>query len=553
MSSRFRWVFCQLETLRHCLPPSVRRTLDELPESLDETYERVLKEIKKPNRDHAIRLLRCLVVAIRPLRVPELAEVLAVNFDDEDGMPKLNPNWRWEDQEQALLSPCSSLIAIVEPDVESDGARRLSRIVQFSHFSVKEFLTSARLATSSGDISRYHIDPQPAHTILAQACLSVLLRLDDGVEQNGVINNSPLALYAAEHWVAHAQEENVRSCVRKAMEYLFDVDKPYFAAWLQSHDIDTATVPGSTFHLFTPYSKVGATPLYYAALCGFQDVVEHLVVNDSENVDASGGYHLTPLVAALAGGHLQTANFLCDGGADPNVRGYNGTIPLHSAAYYGEFEVVQILLKYKAGVNARQDGMTPLHFASQGSYERGPNIGPSLSNVARLLLEHGAEVNAQDDDRETPLHLAARYGRVEVVRVLLMHVANQGAEDDGRKTASQVVVLSEYVNARNALDNTPLHLASQNFGYGYDGISLSLSNIARLLLEHGADVNALKDGHSTPLHVAARYGRVEVVRVLLEHGANVGAKGGDGETAFKVASVYGNNEIMKLLSEHRAG
>ncbi|KAF8502056.1 hypothetical protein F5888DRAFT_1668832 [Russula emetica] len=110
----FRWIFCQLETLRHCLPPSVRRTLDELPESLDETYERVIKEIKKPNRDHALRLLQCLVVAIRPLRVEELAEVLAVDFDDAEGMPKLNTNWRWEDQEQALLSSCSSLIAIVE-------------------------------------------------------------------------------------------------------------------------------------------------------------------------------------------------------------------------------------------------------------------------------------------------------------------------------------------------------------------------------------------------------------------------------------------------------
>jgi hypothetical protein len=80
-------VFCQLETLRHCLPPGVRRTLDELPESLDETYERLLKEIKKPNRDHAHRLLQCLVAAIRPLRVEELAEVLAVDFDDAEGIP----------------------------------------------------------------------------------------------------------------------------------------------------------------------------------------------------------------------------------------------------------------------------------------------------------------------------------------------------------------------------------------------------------------------------------------------------------------------------------
>jgi hypothetical protein len=76
---------------------------------LDETYERILKEIKKPNRGHAQCVLECLVVAIRPLRVAELAEVLAVDFDDAEGIPKLNADWQWEDQEQALLIACSTL------------------------------------------------------------------------------------------------------------------------------------------------------------------------------------------------------------------------------------------------------------------------------------------------------------------------------------------------------------------------------------------------------------------------------------------------------------
>jgi hypothetical protein len=87
LSNRFRWVFCQLETLRHCLPASVRRTLGELPESLDETYERILQGIKKPNRDHARRRFKCLVVAVRPLPIEELAEVLTVDFDDVEGIP----------------------------------------------------------------------------------------------------------------------------------------------------------------------------------------------------------------------------------------------------------------------------------------------------------------------------------------------------------------------------------------------------------------------------------------------------------------------------------
>jgi hypothetical protein len=293
----------------------VRRTLDELPESLDETYERVLQEIKKPNQDFARRLLSCLVAAIRPLRVEELTEVLAVDYDDEEGIPRLKPNWRWEDQEQALLTSCSSLIAIVGSDE--------SRVVQFSHFSVKEFLTSARLATSSGDVLRYHIALEPAHTILAQACMSALLQSDDRVEQNGVKNGCPLSRYAAGHWVAHAKYGNAPSCLRKAMEYLFDLDKPYFAAWRQLHDIDTDP-EGSTFYQFAPFprsrSLADAAPLYYAALCGFQDLVEHLILKYPQHVNASGGFFVIPLVAALAGEHFQTAKILRDKGAHPKSR-----------------------------------------------------------------------------------------------------------------------------------------------------------------------------------------------------------------------------------------
>jgi hypothetical protein len=57
------------------------RVLKELPKSLDETYERMLKEIGKVNPHQAYRLLQCLTVATRPLRVEELAEVLALDFD----------------------------------------------------------------------------------------------------------------------------------------------------------------------------------------------------------------------------------------------------------------------------------------------------------------------------------------------------------------------------------------------------------------------------------------------------------------------------------------
>ena len=420
-SDRFRWVFCQLETLRHCLPPSVRRTLEELPESLDETYERILKEIKKPNRDHARRLLQCLVVAVRPLRVEELAEVLALDFDDTEEIPKSNANWRWKDQEQALLSPCSSLIAIVD---SGD-----SRIVQFSHFSVKEFLTSPRLATPSRDVSNYHITLEPAHTVLAQACLGVLLQLEDHVQGGGTI---PFARYAAEHWVLHAQFKDVSTRLRKGMDDLFDPDKPHFTLWLELYDIDTMPRHPSTFYMYTPNQKSDATPLYYAALCGFHELAKSLIVKHPGYVDADGGYFVRPLLAALAGDHFLTAQLLHDNGADPNIHGHVGRTPLHSATYYGRPEIVKKLIEYGANPNAGDvDGETPLYFASAGGSLADPY-------AIQLLLQHGVDLNARSKDGTTPLHRALTWDALEVARLLLDHGADAESKDNQGRTPLQV-------------------------------------------------------------------------------------------------------------------
>jgi hypothetical protein len=340
----------------------------------------VLREIKKPNRDHARRLLQCLVVAIRPLLVEELAEVLAIDFNDPEGIPKLNASWRWEDQERALLTSCSSLIAIV------DTGR--SRAVQFSHFSVKEYLTSERLAASRQDVSRYHITSETAHTILAQACVSVLLQLDDRDERDVVERNAPLAAYAAEYWVRHAQVEDVASRI-KGMEYLFDPDKPYFAARRGLHDIDITPPSGSVLYLFRLDSVSDAnTPLYYAALYGFANLVKQLIAKHPQHVNAIDGRYRTAAVAALAGRHFELAEVLHRNGSSVEPRGYCENTPLHSAAYFGDLEMVQVLLDYGVEVNTKDSGdNTPLDYAAFGSQIE--------ARATRLLIEHGARKGAE--------------------------------------------------------------------------------------------------------------------------------------------------------------
>ena len=423
-------MFCQLEVLRHCFPSSVRLILEELPESLDEAYERILREIRKPNQGHAHRLLQCLVAAVRPLRVEELAEVLAFDFTAER-VPKLNPGWRWENQEEAVMSTCSSLVMIVK-----DGD---SRVVQFSHFSVREYLTANRLAEPIRDVSRYCIRLEAAHTILAQACLGVLLRLDDRVDRDN-IRSFPLARYAAQYWVTHARFENASSHVKDGMKRLFDADRPHFATWLWIYDEDRVWRSLSTM---CP-GKPEAVPLYYAARLGFRNLAENLIAEHPEHVNARGGYEQTSMHAAARGGHADILSLLLEHGADMNVRGYFNRTPLHGAADRGRVDVQQCLLDRGADFNARdRTDRTPLFLAVIGGHVES----------ARMLLIRGARIDGLLDNiyGRTVLHWAVRGGYIQVVRLLLEHGTDVHARDRSGKAPFQLTsqkdileLLSEY-------------------------------------------------------------------------------------------------------------
>ena len=229
-----------------------------------------------------------------------------------------------------MLSTCSSLIEI------GDGV--YSQVVQFTHFSVKEYLISDRLANANGDVSRYHILSESAHTILSQACLGVLFRFNDHVDKD-TAEDPPLAEYAAEHWVDHAQFKDVSPRIRDAMEYLFDPDKPHFAEWLRVYIIDRKWCEDS---LGIGLPRGG--PLYYAALYGFYDLAEHLVVKYLEHVNARGGEMVSPLGAALERGHLQVAELLYEHGADVRVRGDEEWTLLHWVSREGSTNPTRWLL-----------------------------------------------------------------------------------------------------------------------------------------------------------------------------------------------------------------
>jgi len=389
------------------MPSSIRKALNGLPITLDDTYERMLEGIPKEKFDHASRLFQCMVAAIRPLGIEELAELFAIEFGANDA-PNLVAGWRPENPEEAVLSTCSSFITIIND--------RDSKIVQFSHFSVKEFLTSDRLQMSNfGNIRQYYIPLEPAHTILALACVTVLLQVDEEQDEEGC-RALPLRSYAVEHWARHARFDDVALRIQDSLAYLFDPKMPYFKPGILLQCVegmhDVYPRPLSSYTMESDKE----TPLLLAAFCGFSGLVEHLIVTHALDVNKECGEHRNPLHGASYNGQVDSARILLDSGAHVDAKGWDDFTPLHYVSYYGHLKTVQLLLERGGDLNARtiqQD--TPLCLASEGGH----------LEIVRVLLGHGADVNVRGCNSLTPYRVATVRGHHDVAQLLLEHGAER--------------------------------------------------------------------------------------------------------------------------------
>ena len=476
---------CQLDTLRRCCPSSIRKALNELPATLDETYARALEGIPKENLQHAHRLFQCLVAALRPLRVEELTEIFAIEFD-LGAPPNLVADWRPENPGEAILSACQCSTLIDINDVDEG-----SKIVQLSHLSVREFLTSDRLRTSGiGNIRHYHVPLDAAHTTLTQACVTVLLQLCEKACKERLAT-LPLAFYAAQYWFQHVKDEKVASRFQHATKQLFDLCQPYLTAWLWMYDVDQGRIRGSIDTLADHPSPPEATTLYYVVSCGLTEPAKYLISTDGEDVNAECGIRGSPLHAASHNGHLDAVSLLIGHGADVNMANESDKTPLCEAYDGGHLKVMRLLLECGASPDTRYDMFGLL--AHQASIR-------GQAEVIGLLMRHRAHVNPTAYFNFTPLHYASSAGHVDTVKVLL----ENGAD----------------VNALSGF-GTPLYRASHK---GH-------LEVARLLLEHRADVDIRLQSGLTPCQVATLEGHTQVAQLLLDHGAKQdGAKHEEGSS-----------------------
>ena len=511
-------MYCQLVYICGCIPARIRHALADLPETLDETYERTLREINKADWEFAHRLFQFVAVAVRPLFVEELAELLAFDFK-AGSIPKFHDDWRLEDPMHAILSTCPSFLGIVDGWDKMYSRRK---VVQFSHFSVKEFLTSDRLSESNDiNLRRYHISETPAHTLAASACLGYLLHVDSYVTLDG-LDKVTFAEYSSQHWVDHAHLEDVSRYVKGGLKELFDPGKPHLAFYIW---IREKSLP----HYERSDLSKRPSPLNYAALWDLHFIVEMLINELSQNVDSRNFTDsATPLHVASKCGHLEVARMLIERGASISPKDKGGCTPLHLASEKGHLEVVHMLIEHGADVSAQdRDGHAPLHMAFRRVEWKW------TAEVAYMLIERGADVLAQNKDGCTPLHLASKEGQPDVVGVLIERGANVSARDKNGctplhltwnvKVARMLIERGADVSAQDKSDQTPLHWVCQ-------------AEIVRMLIEHGADVSAQNNNGLTPLHLASQNEELEVVGILIEGGADLSAKDKDGCTPLHLAT-----------------
>ncbi|KAH6819262.1 hypothetical protein C2S51_002865 [Perilla frutescens var. frutescens] len=234
------------------------------------------------------------------------------------------------------------------------------------------------------------------------------------------------------------------------------------------------------------------------------------------------GVRNSPLHYSAAQGHHEIVSLLLESGVDINLRNYRGQTALMQACQYGHWEVVQILILYKANIHRADylNGGTALHLAALNGHFRCIRLLladhiPSTPDVCRILRKRStnnksvskfdegalhAIVNRPADGGVTALHMAALNGNVETVHLLL-------------------------------------------------DLGASVSDIT---VEDGATIDLIGTG-STPLHYAACGGSAQCCQLLIAKGASLTAETANGWTPLMVARSWHRDWLENILSRQSGG
>ncbi|KAA8895795.1 hypothetical protein FN846DRAFT_314809 [Sphaerosporella brunnea] len=460
----FRWAKCCLDDIARLRnDKAIKQALGRLPKDLNEIYERILARISEDDKELAIRILQWLSCSLRPLKVGEVIEGVALELGDAVIDPEtfINPN--------DIIDICGSLVAL---DLDNDT-------VALEHFSVKEFLTAP--ARKTGVHSDYFINPQKINFELAKLCLTYLCLehfsvgpCATGQELVARCDSYGLYHYAASKWAKHARGHvNVEDEPFISLVERFFVDSDMdgnFNSWRQVYRIPTYT-GDLRAHMLESFKNYLRDDIYedravlrfiYACRLGLYSTTKHLIslgfgveaihLQDSPDVKTKAKHRENALTSACASGEADVVDLVVSAGADLNaIAGMHGTALIaainaghgwDSAGPSGS--IVKLLLEKGADVNQITPSKDwPLHTAT----------GLHDFDCAKLCVDAGADLSLRKDGEGlTSFEHAAAFSHKEIFELLRQHGGGKYVEPE----------IAKFWNLTPGVDGYALLMAAQS-------------------------------------------------------------------------------------------
>ncbi|AHK15925.1 ankyrin repeat domain-containing protein [Thalassolituus oleivorans] len=308
-------------------------------------------------------------------------------------------------------------------------------------------------------------------------------------------------------------------------------------------------------------NKNDSEKLLGAIRLGDANKVEYILDNGSNpNQLLTDGS--TPLAWAVESQNLSSVKILLKHGAKPNLQNPAATFtPLSLACQYGHNEIIELLLKAKANINAiDSEGISPFSLCA----------GTASSKIIKRMLKMKADIHLSDKKGQTPLMRAAAYNKMDTVKLLIKHGAHIDQVTNAGFTALFFAVKSGKPEAALTLlaaNADASHIGPENTTLVQLAMYQSNYLIAQELIKRGADLTAFDRNGQQLLHAAVLANQPALVQLLINKGADLNTPTGESlvkwryESNFKtapyeppftpailLAAQHGHSEIMKILA-----
>lgn len=536
----FRWADLQIQSLRPLkVAADIERRLGRLPKSLDDSYFEIFEQIEESG-EYALRLavmtFQWLLYAREPIDLNDFALLAS---------PHSNAAYTTYE----VLSVCANLVT------SNDQG-----IFRFTHLSVREFLEGLSGRELHGRCITY-FRQEEGNAAIASACLSYLTatvpsmsdKMKDHLSVSKQRETRPaLKEYSANYWPYHVSQsghfKSKAPLVHEVRSFLIqDSDvAPTFTHW--------CTVVDDMGHRALPDIKEAAMippdPIW---LAHSYDIIEvrHVSIADEKRQARAFLY-------AAGKGNCKVMIALLDQGL--NIKDI-GIEAMEAAVSANRGEAVSLLLDHhvpvdpawliEAVVHQHTNVVVPLIQKGSKNF--------TAKDLSRALTT--ATANGDFDSVAAFLEQDVQKQPVAVVRALraetptaAKHLINTGfdvssehlleertplhwAADRGYKNITQILLSrSVPINNGDAYGNTPLHLAAWK----------GRPAIASMLLEHGAESTRNLSGQ-TPLHLAVMMGHTKVVKLLFDKGEDVEVEDNDGQTPLSLAQKYNRKDVLAIF------